>query len=257
MTSPRQAHSLAVRTPRGTAQWAGPVRVVGGHRGRRAGPATTVRGRSAGSAAVRSGRGRRSRMRRCVSSCPVSGPRGRNRLGARESHRPAAARSGFWRPARSVLSFLPHRGAVAQLVARLVRNEKARGSNPLSSTRREPRPTSTNVAGRAGFRRCHRCPTSVRAPREGSRAPAVPWTSPGRSCLEQTERAVIAPRDMRGRGNRREGVVVRATNLADAASPRLARSRRAAAPTTSAPPMNRAASSGVGISDMEPSYHSD
>ena len=37
------------------------------------------------------------------------------------------------------------------MVARLVRNEKARGSNPLSSTRREPRPTSMNVAGRAGF----------------------------------------------------------------------------------------------------------
>src|SRR5690349_14666688 len=33
-----------------------------------------------------------------------------------------------------VLLFRPHQGAVAQLVARLVRNEKARGSNPLSST---------------------------------------------------------------------------------------------------------------------------
>ncbi|CCH70659.1 hypothetical protein BN10_630013 [Phycicoccus elongatus Lp2] len=30
-------------------------------------------------------------------------------------------------------------GAVAQLVARLVRNEKARGSNPLSSTNRKSR----------------------------------------------------------------------------------------------------------------------
>jgi hypothetical protein len=35
---------------------------------------------------------------------------------------------------RLVLQFRPHRGAVAQLVARLVRNEKVRGSNPLSST---------------------------------------------------------------------------------------------------------------------------
>ena len=50
-----------------------------------------------------------------------------------------------------MLSLLPHYGAVAQLVARLVRNEKARGSNPLSSTRREPRPTSGNADGRAGF----------------------------------------------------------------------------------------------------------
>ena len=30
---------------------------------------------------------------------------------------------------------------MAQLVARLVRNEKVRGSNPLSSTKRKPRPT--------------------------------------------------------------------------------------------------------------------
>src|SRR4051794_29579246 len=36
---------------------------------------------------------------------------------------------------RRVLSCGPHQGAVAQLVARLVRNEKVRGSNPRSSTR--------------------------------------------------------------------------------------------------------------------------
>jgi hypothetical protein len=34
----------------------------------------------------------------------------------------------------SVLSFRPHHGAVAQLVAHLVRNEGVRGSSPLSST---------------------------------------------------------------------------------------------------------------------------
>ena len=45
-----------------------------------------------------------------------------------------------------------------------LRNEKVRGSNPLSSTRRQPRPTSVNVAGRAGFRHGHRFPTSVRVP---------------------------------------------------------------------------------------------
>ena len=70
-------------------------------------------------------------------------------------YHPVAAPIRFLGGCALVLSFLPHRGAVAQLVARLVRNEKARGSNPLSSTRREPRPTSVNVAGRAGFRRCH------------------------------------------------------------------------------------------------------
>jgi hypothetical protein len=37
-----------------------------------------------------------------------------------------------WRAA--VLSFRPHHGAVAQLVAHLVRNEGVRGSSPLSST---------------------------------------------------------------------------------------------------------------------------
>ena len=49
-----------------------------------------------------------------------------------------------------MLKFPSHHGAVAQLVARLVRNEKVRGSNPLSSTRPEPRPTSKNIAGGAG-----------------------------------------------------------------------------------------------------------
>ena len=51
---------------------------------------------------------------------------------------PAARSRGESRcfPTRAwlVLLFRPHQGAVAQLVARLVRNEKARGSNPLSST---------------------------------------------------------------------------------------------------------------------------
>ena len=36
----------------------------------------------------------------------------------------------------TVLSFRPHHGAVAQLVAHLVRNEGVRGSSPLSSTDR-------------------------------------------------------------------------------------------------------------------------
>jgi hypothetical protein len=45
-----------------------------------------------------------------------------------------------------------------------LRNEKVRGSNPLSSTRRQPRPTSIDVLGRAGFRRCQWFPTSVGVP---------------------------------------------------------------------------------------------
>ena len=108
-----------------------PVRVVGGHRGLgrghghgagevggvgrgpvRAGQAQShaamvCPGRSAARAA--------DRRVRVVQGCP--GPPDRFRAGC-----------------ALVLSFLPHRGAVAQLVARLVRNEKARGSNPLSST---------------------------------------------------------------------------------------------------------------------------
>ena len=44
----------------------------------------------------------------------------------------AAARRGS-DPAL-VLAWIPLRGAVAQLVARFVRNEEVRGSNPLSST---------------------------------------------------------------------------------------------------------------------------
>jgi hypothetical protein len=46
-----------------------------------------------------------------------------------------------------VLSFPTHHpvhGAVAQLVARLVRNEKVRGSNPLSSTKQKPPLTCIN-----------------------------------------------------------------------------------------------------------------
>ena len=45
-------------------------------------------------------------------------------------------RSGdrFRSGAQRVLSLLPHHGAVAQLVAHLVRNEGVRGSSPLSST---------------------------------------------------------------------------------------------------------------------------
>ena len=35
------------------------------------------------------------------------------------------------------------------------RREKVRGSNPLSSTNPEPRPTCGNIAGEAGFVRCH------------------------------------------------------------------------------------------------------
>ena len=42
---------------------------------------------------------------------------------------------------------------MAQLVARLVRNEKVRGSNPLSSTLTEPRRTSGNAHSPAGFSR--------------------------------------------------------------------------------------------------------
>ena len=72
-------------------------------------------------------------------------------------------------------------GAVAQLVARLVRNEKARGSNPLSSTHRKPRPTSTYVPARAGFSHCHSPPTPFRA---SPRAPPEPRSTdpapPGR-----------------------------------------------------------------------------
>src|SRR3954469_5993003 len=63
-----------------------------------------------------------------------------------------------------------HQGAVAQLVARLVRNEKVRGSNPLSSTNgRETghafRPVSlpfwdSVIRGGAGAQRNRRSPLS-------------------------------------------------------------------------------------------------
>jgi hypothetical protein len=40
------------------------------------------------------------------------------------------------------------RGAMAQLVARLVRNEKVRGSSPLSSTRSNPSLTALRLWSR-------------------------------------------------------------------------------------------------------------
>lgn len=46
-------------------------------------------------------------------------------------------------------------GAVAQLAERRRGTAEARGSNPLSSTRRGPRPTSGNADSRSGFFRCH------------------------------------------------------------------------------------------------------
>ena len=117
-----------------------------------------VRGRSDGPAPRRGSRGRRSRIPRCY---VVSGPPGSQRARLRDGGRRGSCVSAAFRAGVIVA---PHFGAVAQLVARLVRNEKVRGSNPLSSTRREPRPTSPNAADRAGFRRCHWCPTSVRVP---------------------------------------------------------------------------------------------
>jgi len=63
-----------------------------------------------------------------------------------------------------VLKFRSHHGAVAQLVARLVRNEKVRGSNPLSSTTGKPRLTCTNTVQQAGFRHCHSLFPRLRAP---------------------------------------------------------------------------------------------
>ncbi len=62
--------------------------------------------------------------------------------GRRSAPDPAEARVRFGTPPGRVLCFRSCRaipgtpsGAVAQLVARLVRNEKVRGSNPLSSTK--------------------------------------------------------------------------------------------------------------------------
>src|SRR6476661_878214 len=50
-------------------------------------------------------------------------------------HREAGRPAGRFRLRQGrVLSLLPHHGAVAQLVAHLVRNEGVRGSSPLSST---------------------------------------------------------------------------------------------------------------------------
>src|SRR4029450_7126016 len=62
-----------------------------------------------------------------------------------------------------VIVWLAH-GAVAELVARLVRNEKVRGSNPRGSTTREPRPTSANAETMAGFRHCRVPLLRLRAP---------------------------------------------------------------------------------------------
>ena len=134
------------------AAWHGPVGRAGAGRPRPSGSPrarpTTVRGRAAGSAADRSGRGRRSRMRRWY---VLAGQRpSRGSAGLAMSSTCGGASIRFLGGCALVLSFLPHRGAVAQLVARLVRNEKVRGSNPLSSTRREPRPTSVNVAEPGG-----------------------------------------------------------------------------------------------------------
>jgi hypothetical protein len=44
------------------------------------------------------------------------------------------------------------------------RNEKVRGSNPLSSTKPKPRLTCTNVPDQAGFRHCHSASFSLGAP---------------------------------------------------------------------------------------------
>jgi len=60
-----------------------------------------------------------------------------------------------------------------------LRNEKARGSNPLSSTRWEPRPTSADAPARAGFRRPPRpAPAVARVRRQW---PAPRWPA-SRSC---------------------------------------------------------------------------
>ena len=47
------------------------------------------------------------------------------------------------------------RGAMAQLVARLVRNEKVRGSNPLSSTHTKCPLSRRNTASQRNSLRCH------------------------------------------------------------------------------------------------------
>ncbi len=60
------------------------------------------------------------------------------------------------------------RGAMAQLVARLVRNEKVRGSNPLSSTHRNRAPTRPDANRRTESHDCHSDSTPVRVP------PSVP-----------------------------------------------------------------------------------
>ena len=57
------------------------------------------------------------------------------------------------------------RGAMAQLVARLVRNEKVRGSSPLSSTHLEAGLTSSDDRSSFVSRSCDSATTSARVPR--------------------------------------------------------------------------------------------
>jgi len=61
-------------------------------------------------------------------------------------HRPRQSR--FLTGRAAVLWFRPHHGAVAQLVAHLVRNEGVRGSSPLSSTDKQ----QVKALSRSGMR---------------------------------------------------------------------------------------------------------
>jgi hypothetical protein len=100
----------------------------------------------------------------CLGVCPMYAPR----LPGSASHAPLASSAQHKHDPDPCLSSL--------------RNEKVRGSNPRSSTTREPRPTSANAETRAGFRHC-------RLPFLRLRAPPVP---PGRE-FSRSKPAESAP----------------------------------------------------------------
>ncbi|GAW51161.1 hypothetical protein PD653_4329 [Nocardioides sp. PD653] len=73
---------------------------------------------------------------------------------------------------------------MAQLVARLVRNEKVRGSNPLSSTKEILRVISANARIARGIRRCY----SLVRPADGP--PVAPGALLSRSTIGRTRLAI-------------------------------------------------------------------
>src|SRR6476620_7603775 len=113
MTMERQAHSLAARTSGGTKV----SRAVGG-------------------SVVAGGVGIPRAYAVCLTLARDARPARDGSSSARGPSPDGAGRGLGWVPPGVIVwSAL---GAVAQLVARLVRNEKARGSNPRSATHRHP-----------------------------------------------------------------------------------------------------------------------